>query len=232
MSVFLFPDDSSPVVAFDLTKVETHTFTSTLTKNPVESGATVTDQVVVDPSVFSCVVMISNTPLAKTFEGEGAVGPITFHLPNMPPSTIPFDMLFPSVPGPKPSQATGFQIMNPVDRVKRTLDRLDGLRLAVQTMSVGTSKRFYPSMVITNISMPIEKEQYAEFTITFEQLVIVTTDQVTAPKPKEPRGAQLVKVGSGVTSDNLKAKGEAMVKDFKEKLAARNNESLLFKLFN
>jgi hypothetical protein len=206
-TVFLFPDN--PVIrtfAFDITKVETHNFVSTLTKNPIEDGTTTTDQVVVDPASFSCTVGVTNTPIETTFEGEGAIGPILFSMPPYPPSPIPLDALASALgiggAAARPTQAQGFKIGNPTDRIKRMLDRLNILRLTVQTMTVLTSKHQYDNMVLTTISLPIEKVNYAEFTLTFEELIVVTTDQVTAPKPKEPRGAPTTNAGA---TDPLKA---------------------------
>lgn len=212
-TVFLFPDNPRiQTFAFDITKTETHNFVSTLTKNPVEDGSTNTDQVVVEPASFSCTVGISNTPIETTFEGEGAIGPILLQMPNMPPSTLPFS--FGTVQDPRPRRTTGFQIGVATDRVKRMLDRLNILRTTVQTMTVLTSKHQYDNMVLTTIALPIEHTEYAEFTLTFEELIIVSTDQVTAPKPKEPRGAPTTPAGDNNPAKDAIDQAQKMFSDF------------------
>lgn len=214
-TVQLFPDKASiQSFAFDITKSETHSFESTLTKNPIENGSTVTDQVIVAPARFVCVVGISNTPVETTAEHEGLLGPITINLPGYPPSQVATDLLFPSPVLARSLTVQGFKIANPVDRVKRMLDRLNILRTTVQTLTIVTSKHTYDSMVLTKIDLPIEKEHYGEFTLTFEELIVVSTDQVTAPKPKEPRGAPTTDHGASDPTKDAISQGEKMFSDF------------------
>lgn len=222
-TVFLLPDNPAirPFV-FDLTRSEQHNFVSKLTKNPIEDGSTVTDQVVVDPASFSCTVCISNTPIETTFEGEGSIGPISLRMPGMPPSTIGTALLLNAPPiDARPHQAVGLAFGPFKDRVKWMLDRLNILRTTVQTVTVLTSKHQYDSMVLTTISLPIERVNTGEFTLTFEELIVVSSDQVTAPKPKEPRGAPMSAAATSNPAQDQLDQAQKMFESFKNNSALR-----------
>lgn len=217
VGVKILPDNPAlDALIPDVTKSESHTFTSTLTKNPVEDGSTVTDQVIVEPAKFDCVVAVTNTPIETTAEHEGVLGTITLTLPPYPPSIVPMAALSAALnpAGLLPVSVQVFQIANPVDRVKRFLDKLNALRLGVETLTIITSKHVYTSMVLTTISMPIEKVNHAEFTLTFEELRIVSSDTVTAPKPKEPRGMPSTDAGAANPVNDAISQGEKMFNNF------------------
>lgn len=51
------------VLQFDAASLETHTFDSEVTEEPIERGEIVTDHIVVKPAMVSFEVVLSNTPL-------------------------------------------------------------------------------------------------------------------------------------------------------------------------
>lgn len=175
-------------VLFDITKKEDHSLETEITDSPVEDGTTRNDHAIHKPRKFTCTVAISNTPIARTFEGDGLYGAIVLSIPGYPPTQTASGFSQPTPP--RTAQAIGLTFDLATDRVRETLDKLDALRLGVELLTVVTTKRVYDSMVLTKVDLPIEGGSgRGAFTLTFQELQIVTTDQVTAPAPKEPRGA-------------------------------------------
>lgn len=187
-------DFSIPALSFDMTRSEQHAWETEITDSPLESGATANDHAIHKPDKFTCTVTTSNTPLGRTWDNQGRMQPIILQLPGYPPTITAAGVSRPT-PG-RAQQALALMVDAPTDRVREALEKLNELRLRVQTLIVFTAVWEYVQMVLTKIELPLERtSQSGDFTLTFERLEIVTTDQVTAPAPKEARGAPAVSKG-------------------------------------
>lgn len=204
-TVILFPEDPSiPAFFFDMTKKEQHTFESEVTESPVENGGVINDHVIHKPDTFVCTVVVSNTPLEPTWEGQGAVGPIVLRLPGYP-SRVTSNGVAPPITS-RTVQAVGFQIdALEKNRVVAALDWLNDRRLKAQPMLIATPIHIYEHMILSIIDLPVDRTtQRGEFTLTFKHLEIVSTDQVTSPAPKEARGAPQASAGkTGEVTDPI-----------------------------
>lgn len=201
-TVILFPEDVTiPAFFFDMTRSETHSFETELTKNPIESGGNVNDHAIHQPDKFMCSVCVSNTPLEQTWDGHGVIGPIVLTLPGYPGKVTAAGVAPPIAQ--RSLQAVGLQVdALEKNRVVAALDWLNERRLKVQPLLIATPIHIYEHMVLTKIELPVTRStQFGEFALTFEHLEIVTTDQVSAPAPKEARGAPQANLGKTTTPD-------------------------------
>lgn len=190
MSVYLVPEDAAfEVLDFDVTVSENHSEASTPTAFPLETGGTIADHVIHEPVVFSCVVEITETPLfaglnlrAGTTEGSGTIQryvegavvttPITFRGQGRLDVTKSF--------------------------VSEMHDKLTAMRVQAIEMTVVTSSRDYENMIITSVDLPREALSIGKgrFSLSFQQILTVTSATVEAPNPAEPRGATLKAKGA------------------------------------
>lgn len=205
-TVYLVPDDPRfDAIGFDVTKAENHEEQTTLTTNPVESGAVVNDHAIDEPAAFSCQVFVTNTPIRKTFFADGDVSPVE--------ATVRAYQGLGIVRG-EPLRLSAFTMTRKADLVTEMHDRLTKIRKARAVLSVLTSTRQYDSMVLVNVSLPRGERSIGggTFTLTFQQLRVVNTQTVRAPAPKEKRAllGQAVgapnpeeKTGDAVTSKSL-----------------------------
>lgn len=210
MPVAIVPDD--PILndfVFDLTLSEEHISEVQKTALPVEDGSVISDHVVKMPWKFSCVVLMTNTPIHEGQEPTGSVLPFTLHIPGHPSEVDasglsplinvaslllnPFANRAPTLPSAP--QSTAFQLINPVDRVQTMYQRLTGLQGMRKRLTVLTTRTEYESGILMSVSSPVVKSDTedgvwsCEFTLVFEELRTVFSSSVEAPKPKEPRGA-------------------------------------------
>jgi hypothetical protein len=235
MGAYILPDsDQSLIVTFDQTTSEGHEFTCEVTEHEVETGSNIADHVKINPQGLTLELFVTNTPIEDL--GRGAVTAIDLNLrPYQPPFSLTpggltnaavkfVGSLLPSSSLPSAVQVLAFD--QPFDRVKEVHDQLNVLFLEKATMSVVTSLRTYDNMIMTSVSLPIDKKGGASFTLSFKQVRTVTTASVAAPKPLEKRGVPGAAKGSqatGPVGDQDKAKASSALS---KGLAALSDGSL------
>lgn len=186
MTIILDPDQKTlQPLAFDGTQSEMHTFEGELTEEAVEDGSVFNDHFKLLPQTFECDVIMTMTPHRITAEGEGQVLPLQLSFPIEPPGhgilwQKPIPLLPPSV--------NTLQFPGMPDRIRRQLDALLALQTGVVPMSIFTDRHVYDSMILLKISETNESRWTGKFHLTFKRISVATTEQVAAPKPKEPRG--------------------------------------------
>jgi hypothetical protein len=191
--VIITPDDAKlPVIGFDVEFSEGHSFTVQMTSNPTESGSVFNDHVIRSPREFSCEVGETNQPIRQTFENEGAPAPVNLNYPIAAPSLT----LFSGDDAAKPPTAQAFQLQNPDDRVRRMLAQLVQLQESESLVSIDTSRWFFESMKLIEVSEPGDKKHLGRFSLKFQELKVVSTETVAAPQPKEQRAKPTVDKGS------------------------------------
>lgn len=209
MTVYLVPEDPAfEVLDFDVTVSENHSETSTPTAFPLETGGTVADHVIHEPTIFSCVVEISETPLY-------------YGLNNRANTT--------EASGVESRYVEGAVVQTPVllrgngrlDQTKSFVaemhDKLTALRVQAIELRVVTTTREYDNMIITSVELPRESLTIGRgrFSLSFQQIETVTSSTVDAPNPAEPRGAALKAKGAQAqtelpTGDAAKAASKSM----------------------
>jgi len=164
-TVYFIPDDETfDYIGFDLTLLEDHKLEVTPTDNPIETGATVSDHVIKVPKTFSADVVVSSNPTHNTFYEGGSY--VT-----------------------DAKGVTTFQIAREANRIREAVARLEALQSGFITGTIVTHARDYESMLIKYIGLPLKTTGHAEIHIDWRELSVVNTQEVTAPKPAEPRGA-------------------------------------------
>lgn len=210
MPAYILPDDqSSLLIGFDQTASENHTAVATVTKHPIEKGSDVADHVRTDPETLTLEVFVSNTPIT-TLDGRGAVTVVELPRPRLvaPRLTTPgavFNAVsqgLDSLLTPQaPARAQVLRFGSSFDRVREIHEALLDLWVRAQTSTVITSKRTYENMVLVQVGLPITEPGGASFSLAFEQIKIVVSATVQAPKPAEKRGAPTQKKGSQSTQE-------------------------------
>lgn len=191
-TVYLIPDDPGlDVIAFHVTTGEFHTANSTLTDNPVEDGSIITDHIIHDPAVFSFEATITESPHALDFYGNGEDVSLSAGVPTV---------ALPGVVLPTSISVRGFGRPDWRDKnlVREARERLEALRLGGVTCSILTSAGEYESMILIHHELPRGPLSLGSgsFKIDLREIVVVSTETVAAPKPKEPRGAQIQAKGA------------------------------------
>lgn len=173
---FLFgvtPKTKIGLVTIDAAVTVTHKKANEITKHPVEEGTDISDH-------------IRHTPDSITVEGAVTNDPI---------------VLLASLRAKSPVDS-GFLDANP-DRAKQADEEFVRAMNDGDIMTVVTSLRTYENMVITEYTVTRDKGtgNILSFTIALEEIVIVNTEQVAAPTPKNP--------ANGSVTDEGKKKTEA-----------------------
>lgn len=209
--VFLLPDDSSyPIVEFDLTLSESHTFSAEVTDHPVEVGTNVADHIRPDPKMLSVEVYVTNTPIVETGGGRaGELSNLELDVPKFEPPIEPtigsaFRLAGKAVGavvdaitgGPPAIKSQLLTFPEVFDRVKEIHDILKDLHERGVTSTVLTSTQEYTSMALVAVGYPKKEAGGAAFTLDFKQVRTVTSETVSAPKPLEPRGAPKASKGA------------------------------------
>lgn len=181
MSLRIFPDDVSSgatAIGFDVTVSEEALYVATPTSSPTERGNPITDNVRNEPIQINAEVLVTGTPSAVTFYGAGS-------------------SVLRSIPGPYGNvDVFTFELPPGTDVAAETEARLKALRDAKSTCNVALTTGFYPSMVLTSFSRTKNRSGNAGvFRLTFSEIEIVDSATVTAPVPKEPKGAPKVNAG-------------------------------------
>lgn len=199
----IVPDDGSGLVSFDLLLTESHSDTSSVTTHPVEQGVNVADHVKPDPVKYSCDVWMTNSPKAPDPVYGGDYEPVTLSIPPSNPLTQPIassvsGAISSAIFGPPVAQMLVFPA--PFDRVNDMHETLSNLKASGGTSTVITSTQTYSDMVLVKVEYTKEDAGAGTFSLDFEQILVVTSATVAAPKPIEPRGAPAKSKGSQATT--------------------------------
>lgn len=201
---------------FDAVLNEGHGSTITVTENPVEDGADVTDHVEVKPKTFTLDAVVSNDPITLQ---SALLGNVTSALGNIPAPVKQISSF-------GVSKIAGFLLDN--DSKNRTRDAYTILRSLQDNrilVSIVTQLTTYSNMIITNISAPRTQASGGgiTFSLTFQEVRIVSSATVALPEINTQAASAVPtkKLGSKATkslTDAVEAKAEA-------------KSSILFKVF-
>ena len=207
MAAYILPDDgSSQLIAFDLTISEGHRSTSKVTEHPVEQGSNVADHIRQETQGLDLTVFVTNTPIEDI--GRGQVESVILDIPT-PQRTLNsvsalidagISAVQTAIFGPTPPVSV--QVLDfpePFDRVKEVFDALTDLERRGVTVTAITSLKSYESMAFETVETPIDEPGGATIKLALKQIRVVQTATVTAPKPKEPRGAAKQNKGGQAT---------------------------------
>lgn len=188
-TVYLLPDDPAfDVVGFDVTTLEGHEESSTVTENAIEDGSIVTDHIMHAPETFSFEAVVVERGHQVDFYGNADYAQRTVEYPTVGT----FGVIIPS--------ALRVTVLEHKEgsRVQEMQDRLTEMRKDGVKFEIITATRPYVDMLIVGVSAPLETGFGGgrKFTVSCRELRTVTTATVTAPAPKEPRGAPTAKKGA------------------------------------
>jgi hypothetical protein len=203
MAFYVYTADSTAIAAFDLLESETHMETCVATEHNVEEGSPVTDHVIIESSVLSLVLGVTNTPTSSDPDrGRGRVSPVELYTPTHQP---PFDgtpgALFraasasPSGIGPQSTFVNVLQFVPSFDRIAETEQVMLDIKNGAKLCSVTGLSRQYDDMIVERLEVARTKPGIASFSIDLKQIRFVRTASVQAPEPLEPRGTPISKKG-------------------------------------
>jgi hypothetical protein len=203
MAFYIYAVDGSGFAAFDLLESETHTETCKATEHNVEDGSPVTDHVVIESSMLSLSLGVTNTPTGPDPDkGRGATMPIEIDLPTWQAGFdgtpgAQFRALSQLNGGPVPQTATVHPLVfvPSFDRISETEQILLDIKNGAKLCGCVTSSRTYDNMVIERAELRRDKPGMGMFSIDMRQIRFVKTASVQAPQPLEPRGQPMKKAG-------------------------------------
>lgn len=167
---FIF-GDSQPPWSFDAVVRESHSWRATITKNPVETGANISDHAYMEPAGL---------------EIEAWVGDVWLH--GLDQNGNPVDDIFGGVDNPAGRSVTCFEMLV---NLMKTLEPFD----------VQTGLKLYENMAITQLVTETDAKlaTVCAFRATLEQVIRVTTQTVKYPPraPKKPTRQASKTVASG-----------------------------------
>lgn len=203
----ILPDPLSllPAFSWDIVTSETHEATNEPTEYPVETGVDITDHVRAKPDTVTIVGNVTLTPIVAT--GGGFEGPTTLDVPVFVPP--PFSSLAAAISAagnaikdeifgpPPPTVIDVLQFPIPLDPITDAHKLLKSIKESRTFCQVTTSTVTYFNMVITSITMKQQTDEGdAEFSVTLKNIITVSSDTVTAPKPLITAGAPKVAAGA------------------------------------
>jgi len=163
----IMPSGEPACLDIDATISGIHERTSTVTKNPIESGANKSDHVINDNEVFSIEGVISDTPLS-------IITPVR----NILTTANEELQILTTIAG-----SIGGLLQNRDDKAINAFKYLDELWRNHIPFKIISEFKTYDPVVFTSLSMPrtLQNGEAIRFTATIEQMEIATT--LTAPKP-------------------------------------------------
>lgn len=140
-------------IQLDSVTLEEHNSSLTKTQNPIEAGADITDHSYIEPSSLTIRGIVTDTPL-----GAAAIG-----------------QLIDSISGIFGSTTTDSQT-----RSQQAFSALEALKNAREPIEVSTKLKVYSNMLITNISVPQDKDtsRAAFLTIDLEEVFITSSQEL------------------------------------------------------
>lgn len=145
-----------------------HSMISNITQNPIEDGSSITDHVNLEPRKVTINGLISETPLS-----------ISKAITNTAITAVAGQILPEFLQG---SIVSLFQ--NSSDRVQDGYKVLKELWENKNPFSIQTNLELYENMIIQSLSIPETVERGLRFTMTLQQIKVVTTEFVRVPREK------------------------------------------------
>jgi hypothetical protein len=213
------PRTKIDVLTLDAALMIGHEQSASLTKNPIEDGSNVTDNVVLDNNVLNITGLVSEAPLSllgsafNVFTGVAATKAVqTLGSP------------FGTITGAAVGSLGGLIARrNPedVNFPKKAFQFLTELKEKRTPIVIETSLKVYNNMILTKLSVPQDsgKGGSLEFTATFEQIQVVKTSTVLIPEKN-------VKKSGAASNQNL---GKQATKEATEQ--NKKGSSILFDLY-
>ena len=172
---------------------ETHNNEVSLTTNPVELGAAITDNAVIEPKKITITAQVSDTPI-----GFAAVGQIIDNVTGL----------------------FGSSTEQSITRSNAAYNALVQLQEQREPIEVQTKLKFYTDMIITNIKTEQDKDtsrivrliiSLQEVLITRSEIVQLSEDQLAAGSAKE-QGSPAEKTGRKEAVDPSEATETSVLK--------------------
>lgn len=172
-------------VELDAVLREDHISQVSVTKNPVEFGADITDHAIVMPKSITIVAEVSDTPLF----GLGSIGAII----------EPITKLF------------GTSTESNVTRTKAAYDALIKVQEAREPIEIQTKLKSYTDMVITSITTSQDKDtgMIVNLIITADEVLITESDVVEISENQLEPGATAQQAQSPESSGRKETKDPA-----------------------
>lgn len=154
-------------VEIDATLSETPTTSATLSEEPVDGIASISDHAIPDLEevTFECVV--TNTPLRVSSTHMDGVGGGERPLGNTGAVTLQFD--------------------TPFNRVRAVYEELRAMVRRGQVARFTTELRDYESFRIADLSVTVSTEDELNFSLTIRETIFASVEVVDAPVPRAPR---------------------------------------------
>lgn len=199
------PDVGIGELRFDAVLSEEHESTAEVTDYSVEQGVAVVDHVRPNPNRFRMEVFVSNTPV---FSPDASLQSMPLDLPQ---SEIDFrqvnvigNLVNPARAGIDTGlfrgaqvTATVLQFAGDTDYVAVAESTLTTLKDSATLLSVITPHKAYFNMVLENVTMKRDAKTgtSANFSLSFREIRIVSSQIVAAPLPTIPRAVPTVDKG-------------------------------------
>ncbi len=210
---YIIPDNGSEI-DFDIVISESVTHAATVTEYPVEKGVNPADHVKPEPVEVSLEVEVTNTPSTPLDAYGGSVVQFQLEMPPMPlqlnPLTAAGDAISDAINGTRPPLvAEVLYFDQPFDKIADTHEALIRLHDQGGTSVVVTSTGNYADMILTSLKYDKTEAGSGKFSLDFKNILVVSSQTVTAPKPVEHRGAKKVSKGSQGTTTPKDSKSVA-----------------------
>lgn len=179
-NLFIRPERSIAGIKIDGVLYESHSNTADVTKNPVESGADITDHVIVQPSVLVIRGVITDTPF---------VGILS---PELIETT---QRLF------------GFSTPSGDTRSQQGYAALVDIQQRREPIVIQTKLVTYNNMIITSLRVNQDKDtsRIVDFTLEATEIIIVNTEIVAIPYEQLEPGKVAQQASSTVESGRVEA---------------------------
>jgi hypothetical protein len=205
MATYLLDPDSGTIVLFDVTISENHEDVADVTDHPVEEGVNIVDHIRKAPFTLSLEAFVTNTPVTELIFGpiphNGNINTVELAIPQYePPIEATPGSLFRLAAagiraladaitgGPPPFKAQVLLFGDAFNRVLDVQTVLTELQEKGALLTAVTSTRYYENMMLTRIGTPVTEAGGVSFQVDLRQVRLVTTANVAAPQPVEPRG--------------------------------------------
>lgn len=166
-NLFIRTKKSIGGIELDAVITEAHSNVVTLTKNPVELGADISDHAIIQPKVLNITAQVSDTPL-----GAAAFGQILDTVTGL----------------------FGSSTTQNLTRSNAAYNAMVQLMETREPISVQTKLKLYQDMIITNLSVTQDKDssRIVMFNLTIEEVIIteskiikLTEAELQAGSPRE-----------------------------------------------
>lgn len=198
-------DNGSEVdtIDFDATLSERWDAKNSVTRRAVEQGADVADHVVIGAVDFSCVVVVSDTPITvpatQMYGITGQVRERDIDIGSVRKMRKGADAAKGTAAEYDVNSGTAriatLEFSEPFSRVERVGALLEQIRVNAWPCTVLTTTREDDDMQLATVSAPRSRGSSVEFSLTFTQVRTADSETVTVPDPVEPRARPSTEAG-------------------------------------